>query len=182
MDKELRNILRNTVTKCRKLLEDAVGELLEGQFGIHRTGKVEDADKLKHLGEGDQEYRAQVLAHYEHIKAAGFKPADAMGQLIREVAFTHLNRLCAYKLMEKRGLIRESVSRGLKSQGVSFHLADHPADEKLWDTGKQDVSPTGASWRTSAPASPTRSRSCSPRTTRPTGCSRPSGCSMMCWS
>ena len=139
MDKELRNTLRNTVTKCRKLLEDAVGELLEGQFGIHRNGQVEDAGQLKHLAAGDQDYRSQVLAHYEHIKATGFKPADAMGQLIREVSFTHLNRLCAYKLMEKRGLIRESVSRGLKSQGVSFHLADHPEDEKLWDGGQQDV-------------------------------------------
>ena len=139
MDKELRNSLRNTVTKCRKLLEDAVGELLEGQFGIHRSGKIEDATHLNHLAARDQEYRAQVLAHFEHIKAAGFKPADAMAQLIREIAFTHLNRLCAYKMMEKRGLIRESVSRGLKSQGVNFHLAEHPEDEKLWDGGKQDV-------------------------------------------
>ena len=36
-----------------------------------------------------------------------------MEQLVREVAYTHLNRLAAYKIMEQRGLIREAVSRGL---------------------------------------------------------------------
>ena len=35
MDKALRNTLRTTITQCRRLLEDATAELLEGQFGIH---------------------------------------------------------------------------------------------------------------------------------------------------
>ena len=43
MDKALRNTLRNVVTQCRKLLEDAIADTLEGQYGVYRSGKTEDA-------------------------------------------------------------------------------------------------------------------------------------------
>ena len=139
LEKAVRNTLRIIVTKSRKLLEEAIGELLQGQFGIHASGKIEDAAAMDHLSIEEHQYREQILIHLEHIRASGFKPADAVAQLVREVAFTHLNRLCAYKLMETRGLIREAVSRGLKSRGFLFYLADHPADEQLWSSGSQDV-------------------------------------------
>ena len=139
MDKSLRNTLRNVVTQCRRLLEEAVAELLEGQFGIYITGKVEPVDRMKHLSADDLEYREQLLIHLQHIQAAGFKTKDAIEQLVREVAFTHLNRFCAYKMMETRGLIRKAVSDGLKSQGFLFYLADNSAEERLYTEGKQDV-------------------------------------------
>ena len=139
MDKETRNKLRQVVVQCRRLLEAAVSELLEGQFGIHPGGKIEDAAQMGHLSPLDLEYRQQVLVHLEHIRAGGGKPGASVAQLVREVAFTHLNRLVAYKMMERRGLIREAVSRGSKSQGFLFYLADHPEDEALWAGGKQDV-------------------------------------------
>jgi len=110
---------------------------------------------LSHLSDEDRDYRAQILIHLHHIQAgvqggggAGEKKHSpnlhspisraAVEQLIREVAFTHLNPLAAYKMMETRGLIREAVSRGLKSQGFLFYLADHPEDEQLWSSGQQD--------------------------------------------
>jgi hypothetical protein len=139
MDKALRNTLRNVVTKCRKLLEEAVGELLQGQFGIHADGKVEDATGLTHLSAEDLSYREEVLAHLEHIKASGLKSKDATAQLIREAAFTHLNRLCAYKMMTSRGLIKDPVGKGLKSRGFVFYLADHPEDEELFNGAQEDV-------------------------------------------
>ena len=139
MDRPLRNTLRNVVTQCRRLLEEAVAEVLQGQFGIHTDGKVEDAARMGHLSDEDLQYREQILVHLEHLRASGFKPEGTVAQLTREAAFTHLNRLCAYKMMETRGLIRETVSRGLKSQGFLFYLADHPEDEKLWSGGKQDI-------------------------------------------
>ncbi|GJD17836.1 hypothetical protein RIVM261_027920 [Rivularia sp. IAM M-261] len=139
MDKSLRNTLRNVVTQCRKLLEEAVAEVLEGQFGIYTSGKVEDASRMGHLSADDLEYREQLLIHLQHIQAAGFKVKDAVEQLVREVAFTHLNRFCAYKMMETRALIRKAVSDGLKSQGFLFYLADNPEEEKLYNEGKQDL-------------------------------------------
>ena len=64
---------------------------------------------------------------------------------MREIAFTHLNRLCAYKMMEAREVyvggqkFREAVSRGINSNGVKFYLADHPEEERLFNTGHQDI-------------------------------------------
>ena len=139
MDKVLRNTLRNVVTQCRRLLEEAVAEVLEGQFGIYTSGKVDEAERMGHLAADDLEYRKQLLVHLQHIPAAGFQVKEAVEQLVREVAFTHLNRFCAYKMMEHRGLIRRAVSDGLKSQGFLFYLADHPEEEALYASGQQDV-------------------------------------------
>src|ERR1043166_3450292 len=139
MDKELRNTLKNTVTKCRKLLEEAIGELLQGRFGIHSDGAIEDASRLTHLSSDELRYREEVLAHLEHIKASGLKPKAAAAQLIREAAFTHLNRLCAYKMMAERGLMQDPVGKGLKSRGFLFYLADHPEDETLYKSSQQDL-------------------------------------------
>jgi hypothetical protein len=150
MDQAVRNKLRNVVTQCRKLLEDAVAQVLQGQFGIYATGKkeevhVEDESRMTHLAEEDRACRRDLLDHFEHIQALGYKPKDALAQLVREVAFTHLNRLCAYKMMEARGVVingrpfREAVSRGLKSQGFLFYLAEQPEDEKQYNSGHQDV-------------------------------------------
>lgn len=144
MDQTVRNKLRNVVTQCRKLLEDATAQALQGRFGIYAARKkgevhIEDESRMAHLSDEDRACRQDLLDHLAHIQAIGYKPREALEQLIREIAFTHLNRLCAYKMMEARGLIRESVSRGLKSQGFFFYLADHPEDEKLHNAGKQDV-------------------------------------------
>jgi len=139
MDKSLRNTLRSVVTQARKILEDAIQEQLQGQLGIHTNGTIEPANAMSHLSVEDQQYREQIIIHLEHIHAAGFTMRDAIAQLVREVAFTHLNRLCAYKMMEARALIRETVSRGLKSKGFLFYVADYPEDEQLWSGGKQDI-------------------------------------------
>ncbi len=139
MDKATRNALRAVITRCRRLLETATQEQLEGSFGIYRGGRVEDADQMGHLSADDLLHRDQIVAHLHHIEAAGFKPGDAVAQLVREVAYTHLNRLCAFKMMERRKVIKDAVSQGLKSNGFMFYLADHPDDEELWSTGKQDL-------------------------------------------
>jgi hypothetical protein len=148
MDQEIRNKLRNVVTQCRKLLEDSISQELEGKYGIFARKDQVTADpsaKMTHLSDEEQAARKDILDHFAHIKARGFKPKDALDQLIREIAFTHLNRLCAYKMMEAREVyvggqkFREAVSRGVNSNGVKFYLAEHPEDERLFNTGQQDV-------------------------------------------
>lgn len=138
MDKATRDVLRKMVAQCRALLEDATGDTLEGRYGIHlKTGKVDDASRLGTLDEHDRETRARLLAQLEHIRAHGVSATSSVEQLVREISFTHLNRICAYKMMEKRGLIRETVSRGMQSTGVSWFMADHPDEEHLWNLGRQ---------------------------------------------
>ena len=149
MNQEIRNKLRNVVTQCRKLLEDSVSQELEGKHGIFAKKDQVAADpnaKMTHLTEEEQAARNDILDHFGHIKARGFKPKDALDQLVREIAFTHLNRLCAYKMMEVREVyvggqkFREAVSRGFKSNGFLFYLGmeGHESDERLYSTGQQE--------------------------------------------
>jgi len=138
LDRELRNELRNTVTRCRRILEETIADDLEGRFAVTRSGKAADASNLGHLSDIETRDRAHAVSHLRHIEASGYRPREAAEQLVREAAYTHLNRLCAYKMLERRRLIRESVGRGIGSNGFMFYLADHPEDEKLWSSGRQD--------------------------------------------
>jgi hypothetical protein len=148
MDQEIRNKLRSVVTQSRRLLEDDTRDALEGKFGVFAKKDQVTADpnaKMTHLSDEEQAARKDILDHFAHIMARGFKPKEALDQLIREIAFTHLNRLCAYKMMEAREVyvggqkFREAVSRGANSNGVKFYLADHPDDLRLFETGHQDI-------------------------------------------
>jgi len=148
MDQAIRNKLRGVVTQCRKLLEDSVSRELEGRFGIFAAKTVVKADRgaeISALSDDERLARNDILDHFDHIQARGFKPKEALDQLVREIAFTHLNRFCAYKMMEARQVyvggqkFREAVSRGVNSNGVKFYLADHPDDERLYTTGQQDI-------------------------------------------
>jgi hypothetical protein len=150
MKQETRNKLRNVVTQCRKLLEESISQELEGKYGIFARNDEVTADAnapMTHLSEEEQAARKDILDHLAHIKARAFKPKDALDQLVREISFTHLNRLCAYKMMEAREIyingqkFREAVSRGFKSNGFLHYLGmdGHEADERLYSTGKQDV-------------------------------------------
>ena len=122
---------------------------MQGKYDIYATGKKDEvrAEKdvpLGHLSDEERQARQDILAHFKHIEALGYKPKEALEQLIREIAFTHLNRLCAYKMMEVRDVyvggqkFREAVSKGLKSQGFLFYLAEHPEDEKRYNAGDQE--------------------------------------------
>src|SRR5260221_1908123 len=119
MDKAERDKLRHTVTSNRRLLGEGVGELLEGQFGIHPNGGIEDSDRMGHLSPDEMDVREEIVANLGHLQATmvggGPISKDAVQQLVREIGFTHLNRLCAYKILEQRKLMRETVGRGLNS-------------------------------------------------------------------
>src|SRR6188474_1900587 len=149
MEQAIRNKLRSVVTQCRRLLEESIAQQLQGKYDIYATGKRDEvrAEKdvsLGHLTDEEGEARRDILAHFEHVTALGYKPREALEQLIREIAFTHLNRLCAYKMMEVRDVyvngqkFRESVSKGIKSQGFLFYLAENPEDEQRYNSGDHE--------------------------------------------
>lgn len=77
LDKSIRNALRSVVTQCRQLLEESVGDVLEGQYGIHRSGSVEPESAVAHLSPEEREYRAQVLSHLKHIRVSGWSTPRA---------------------------------------------------------------------------------------------------------
>jgi hypothetical protein len=106
MDKSLRNVLRLTVTACRKKLEQAASDALEGMYGIGPDGAVAADEKVGHLDAGQTEARGRLVLALDHIRASGVPAKPAREALVREIAYTHLNRLCSYKMMYRRKAIR----------------------------------------------------------------------------
>jgi hypothetical protein len=95
MEPAIRNKLRNTVTQCRKLLEESIAQTLQGHFGIYHGNKsevhVDDGSRMTHLSAEDQAYRGDILDSLEHIKALGRTPKDfdinrIMGEIVELVA------------------------------------------------------------------------------------------------
>ncbi|GIX04291.1 MAG: hypothetical protein KatS3mg114_0160 [Planctomycetaceae bacterium] len=128
MNQQIRNLLRSFVLEARRLLEQAVAELLEGRFNIYeRAGKLvaDRKAKLDHLDDAERDLRTRVLRHLDDLQADGLSPLDAYRQLLREAAFTWLNRLVAFKMLEARKLSRETISRWDESNGYKHWLAEH---------------------------------------------------------
>jgi DNA-binding transcriptional MerR regulator len=66
---------------------------------------------------------------------AGLTREQAVAKLIKETAFTHLNRLVAFKLMEARGLIRSPLAKRHAANGFMMWLGDRPDEEALYNQG-----------------------------------------------
>ena len=85
MDQAIRNKLRNVVTQCRRLLEEAVSQVLQGQFGIYATGKrdevkVEDASRMGHLSDEGVTTRFQRMFRSKVIVAQRFRIIDLVSR------------------------------------------------------------------------------------------------------
>ena len=117
MNKEKRATLRRAVERARRLLEDEVADQLEGTFGILQGGKVLDD------ASGDPTVRQRLLELITHHQAGDETAKEAVERATRELAFITLNRFVALKMAERRGLVRECISKGPLSDGIR-ELAD----------------------------------------------------------
>ncbi len=135
----VRDAIHDFALDGRDLLTSEAHDLLEGVYGLHSNGTIEASENLPAL----KDPAARQV--YERLKrfladetGAGLPPAEAVAKLVKEIAFTHLNRLVAFKMLESSKLIREAVGRGVDSNGFKFYLADHPADEAHWRAGQTE--------------------------------------------
>ncbi len=138
---DVREAIHRFALQGREILTREAHDLLEGVFGLHETGEFEPLENLPALT--DPETRQIYLRLKRFITeeiGAGLKSDEATAKLVKEIAFTHLNRLVAFKMMEASKVIREAVGRGADSNGFKFFLADYPADEALWKSGKAEIS------------------------------------------
>ena len=97
--------------KARELLEKEVSEQLEGIYGLLPDGSWESAESYPALAASQEarETRTRLEQFLEDEKAAGISPKQARKKLVRESAFTWLNRLVAFKMMEARKLLRRAL-------------------------------------------------------------------------
>ncbi|MCO4198692.1 BREX-1 system adenine-specific DNA-methyltransferase PglX [Aeromonas hydrophila] len=138
-DQSTRGRLQKLVNTCRSLLSDEFSIQLQQTYGLDpKTGEVTPMARLTHLDDRQRhtaEVLRQTLAHY---LGADVDDTDhriaVLDRIVREQAFTVLNRLAALLMMEARGQLIESVSKGYQSRG--YQLYSKIASTALGETGQ----------------------------------------------
>jgi hypothetical protein len=138
-DQSTRGRLQKLVNSCRGLLSDEFSIQLQQTYGLDpNTGEVTPMVRLTHLDDR-QRHTAEVLREtLAHYLGADADDADhritVLDRMVREQAFTVLNRLAALLMMEARGQLIESVSKGYQSRG--YQLYSKISGTALGETGQ----------------------------------------------
>jgi hypothetical protein len=127
-DQKTRNLLQRTVTACRRVLDREFTAQLQELYGIQPDGSLTPVAALEHLGDEELEVASLLRERINHLEGGAATQAltratakpEHVGRVIREQAFTVLNRLAALRLCEERGLVLECVRRGLASEGFKL--------------------------------------------------------------
>ena len=135
-DQSTRNRLQRFVSDARALLSEEFTRQLQNDFGLDpSSGNVTPLENLGHLNDTRRE-TAQILretlAHYLACSPSG-GTKESLNRIVREQAFTVLNRLAALRMAEARGILIESVGNGYQSKG--FQLYERLAGSGLGETG-----------------------------------------------
>jgi len=137
MDSTTRDRLHALVLKARPLLIGEARDLLEGVYGLGKDGRFAPAASVppvQMLPEvGITRIRLETFLTDE--TAAGLTAGGAVEKLVKEVAFTHLNRLVAFKMLESRKLVRGTIDKYHNSNAFAFYRADHPDEEARYQAG-----------------------------------------------
>ncbi len=139
-DQTTRNRLARFVSDTRALLTEEFTRQLQNEYGLDpASGEVTPIERLTALDDSQRE-TAQILRETLDYYLAGNPKTDAkafqdvLDRIVREQAFTVLNRLCALRMSEARGLVLESIAKGYQSKG--FQLYARLAGSSLGETGE----------------------------------------------
>jgi hypothetical protein len=135
MDESQRLALSRATQAARNLLETEFKEQLEGTYDIRTDGTV-PARGPASLTPAQRHTRREILNALES-EHEGPDPGAQVRAFIREAAFTTLNRFVALKLLERRDLVQECVSRGPESKGFTEFGLLAPGLKDLPDDGYQ---------------------------------------------
>jgi len=134
-DQATRGRLQRFVNEARKALEEEFTRQLQLDYGLDpASGTVTPIENLRHLNDTQRETARilrDTLAHY--CASPGTSAASGLDRIVREQAFTVLNRLAALRMAEARGLLIESVGNGYQAKG--FQLYVRLAGAGLGETG-----------------------------------------------
>lgn len=134
-DQATRNRLQRFVSDTRRILEDEFTRQLQNDYGMDpASGNVTPIENLRHINDQQREtarIMRDTLAHY--CASPGTDAQSALDRIVREQAFTVLNRLAALRMAEARGLLIESVGNGYQAKG--FQLYTRLAGAGLGETG-----------------------------------------------
>ncbi|WP_419838779.1 Eco57I restriction-modification methylase domain-containing protein [Candidatus Poriferisodalis sp.] len=134
LDGAQRAALNDLIQAARSLLEADLDSTLEGDFGIHHSdGRIEETEALS-LDASEAAVRIDLLDIIAFLRSEGESEPAAVERLVREAAFTHVNRLVALRVAEGIGILPEAIGKGLASQGFRdfAEIAPASADEE-WE-------------------------------------------------
>lgn len=138
-DQPTRNRLAKFVGDARSLLSGEFTRQLQHEYGLDpASGEVTPLERLTALDDARLETARilrETLDYYlagQQVNAKNRK--NILARIVREQAFTVLNRLCALRMAEGRGLLIESIGRGYQSKG--FLLYARLAGSALGETGE----------------------------------------------
>lgn len=140
-DQSTRNRLQKFVNDACNLLTEEFTRQLQATYGLDpKAGSIAAVDSLTQL-DNRQRQTANVLrdtlAHYlatTHGKGEKDRTKQALSRIVREQAFTVLNRLTALRMAEARGFLLETIAKGYNAKG--FQLYKQLAGSSLGETGE----------------------------------------------
>ena len=134
-DQPTRNRLQRFVTDARRVLEEEFTRQLQNDYGMDpQAGSVAALTSLRHINDTQRETARILRDTLAHYTASGDgNAAQGLDRILREQAFTVLNRLAALRMAEARGLLVESVGNGFQAKG--FQLYARLAGTALGETG-----------------------------------------------
>ena len=137
-DDATRGRLQKFVGDARTVLTTEFTNQFQQDYGLDpESGNVASLDALKLDDQRLETARIlrQIFDHYlaSAIGQSGEVRKAVLGRMVREQAFTTLNRLAALRMMEARGLVMECVAKGYQSK--AFQLYQRVAGSALGETG-----------------------------------------------
>ena len=121
-----RKKLLKLVQDAKRSLYQEITDQLQQHFGIFPdTGKVLLVEELT-TSDADVIYKAKLLRDRLKYLSSNLTDnksiaVDSINQLIREQAFTILNRLAALRMAEERGIIKETIRNSYTSEGFQVY-------------------------------------------------------------
>jgi hypothetical protein len=134
-DQATRGRLQRFVNDARRVLEEEFTRQLQNDYGLDPgAGTVTALISLRHINDAQRETARILRDTLAHYTAGGdMNTRQGLDRIVREQAFTVLNRLAALRMAEARGLLVESVGSGLQAKG--FQLYARLAGTGLGETG-----------------------------------------------
>jgi hypothetical protein len=135
-DQTTRNRLQKFVSESRGLLSGEFTRQLQNDYGMDPdSGTISDIGNLTHLNDAQHQTAKLLRETMGHYQASSPESdlKEILSRIVREQAFTVLNRLCALRMAEARGILIESISKGYNAKG--FQLYARVAGTSLGEIG-----------------------------------------------
>lgn len=143
-DQTTRNRLQKFVSDARKLLSEEFTKQCQNTYGLDPiNGSIASIDSLPGLTPSERQTASLLRETLDHYLAASHQVnpykdkkllISTLERIVREQAFTVLNRLAALRMAESRQFVMESISHGYQSKG--FQLYQRIAGSSLGETGQ----------------------------------------------